>query len=199
MKKLNLVLIIMIFIFSLSCDKDDEITKDSKFPIELTLKEKKDQLIFFKNGAEEIPDLKEKEIFYNSINETLEERDKALFDTSIEFLSETLLASNAFSDGLDKDNFEYLFKDGFLKVFDIDGVEFSIAEGTDNEIILRLIVVYSNEPQGGGLTSFFGVGTKKLIPLSFESTKDLHSFEKIEDIKGESSLYTFQREYIYKK
>jgi|TARA_B110000093_G_C12829007_1_gene350269 hypothetical protein len=202
-KLFSKLLTIILFSLFVSCSDDDNEVKQNndffKFPITLTTKEKKDELIFFKNGAIINPDISEEEFFSNIIKETLDEQDEALSKTSFKFISESLFVSDAFNENKEKVTFEYLFKDGLLKIIDSKGVEVSLAEGSNDQIILRLIITYSNIYPIGVLRSIFGVSTKDLLPLNFESTKELHDFENLEDITGDSSLYIFKREYIFEK
>ncbi len=214
----TLSLTFLVFLFA-SCSSDDNTTDETNlnnsnieqqenldnFPVKLVLKEKTDGIVFYKEGKKTTPTKEELNIFFDANNEKIARYDTNIRNASYEFLNDKLLNYSSVFDSENKQTVEYYFNNGILNIIDSNKEAEAIVPGSIQELKVTIIFTYSIRDFGGGSNTTVSnvilspVTNPNLMPLTFESTFNKHSYSSIEEIKGDNTLYLFSRAYVFRK
>lgn len=193
MRKILSASLLFVVLLSTSCSKESENVEEFK-PVKLVFKEKKDNLLIFKNGAKSELTEEEKKDFYTSFKKDFDERESYIKQEY--FLFESKNTIKLFTDNKER-TFEYKFEDGFLKLLH-KGKYHPYALGKDINQLSTIVMASSTVEKNGYSSGSSGeIKSYMKSPLSFEAYKEYHNL-KLTEITGDKKFLLYRAEYIFK-
>ncbi len=167
-------------------------TDENEFPNKKTFSDYSEEVIFFKDGKISEMDAESLEDFERGTRSLLNDLKEVYEKVYFTFLDDETLETNIFSK--DPKTVKYYIQDSILYINNTETFQIFAKTNDSGEIILKIgmLTISSSHSGGayssGGETFYYTTENFDVFPLSFESTKDSHNFNSIEDISNDGNV-----------